>query len=98
MKVNLLHFLSQYSGKEHVKKKPSKSNDKRAAVEQWRVKVPHGTISSQLKVSERTLRRVLTFAKAHPLNPIKARKPVSCRPRKISMPTRMQEAIDWEGE
>jgi hypothetical protein len=58
VKVNLLHFLSQWSGKEHVRKN-LKKDDKRAAVELWRVKVPFSTVRNHLKVFARTLRRVL---------------------------------------
>ncbi len=57
-KVNLLHFLSQWSRKEHVRKN-LKKDYKRAAVELWRAKVPLSTVRNQLKVFERTLRRVL---------------------------------------
>jgi hypothetical protein len=39
-------------------------------------------------MSKKTLRRVLAFAKANPLNTIKSRKPMSGRQRKISMETR----------
>jgi hypothetical protein len=41
-------------------------------------------------VFERTLRRVLAFTKANPLNLIKPRKPMSGRLRKIRMPTMIQ--------
>jgi hypothetical protein len=46
-----------------------------------------------MKMSERTLRRVLAFAKT---NPIKSSKPVSLRLMNISKPTRMQIVIDLE--
>jgi hypothetical protein len=52
VKVNLLHFLSQTSRKEHVRKN-LKKDDKRAAVELWRAKVPLSTVRNQLKVFER---------------------------------------------
>jgi hypothetical protein len=68
--------------------KPEK-HDNRAAVEQWRAKVVLNTIRSQLKMFESNLWRVLPFAKANPVNPIKSRKPVSGRPMKLS--------IDQEG-
>jgi hypothetical protein len=42
-------------------------------------------------MSERTLRRVLAFRKVNTLNPVKFRKPMSGRLRKISMPTNIQE-------
>ena len=38
---------------------PFSKADKRAAIELWRAKVPLKNIRSQLKMSERTLRRVL---------------------------------------
>ena len=58
VKVNFLHFLSQWSRQEHVRKS-LKKDDKRAAVELWRAKVPLSTVRNQLKVFERALRRVL---------------------------------------
>jgi hypothetical protein len=68
-----------------------------AAFELLRAKVPLSTVSNQLKVFERTLRRVLTFKKANTLNQIKFRKLMSGRLRKISMPTRIQEVVIQEG-
>jgi hypothetical protein len=68
--------------------KSLKNENKRAAVELWRAKVPLSNIRKQLKMSEKTLRRILFFAKANPHNPIQPRKPVKGRPRKISMKTR----------
>jgi transposase len=65
-----------------------KDGAKRAAVELWRAKVPLSTISSQLKLSESTLRRILAFAKRNPINPIIPRKPGSGRPKKIIEETR----------
>ncbi len=58
VEVNLLHFLSKWSRKEHVRKN-IKKDDKKAAVELWRAKVPLSTVRNQPKVFERTLRRVL---------------------------------------
>ncbi len=58
VKVNLFHFLSHWSTKEHVRKN-LKKDDKRATVELWRAKVPLSTVRNQLKEFERTLRRVL---------------------------------------
>ncbi len=58
-----------------------------AAVELWRAKVPLKTIRQQLKMSESTLRRILAFAKANPIDPIMPRKAVMGRPRKISKDT-----------
>jgi hypothetical protein len=95
LKVNLTDFLSQWSRKEHVRKN-LKIDDKRAAVELWRAKVPISTVRNQLKMFERTLRRVLAFKRANTLNQIKFRKPMSGRLRKISMPTRVQEVIIQE--
>jgi hypothetical protein len=59
--------------------------------------VPLSTVRNQLKVFERTLRRVLALKKAHTLNHLKFRKPLSGRLRKISMPSRIQEVIIQEG-
>jgi hypothetical protein len=59
--------------------------------------MPLSTVRNQLKVFERTLRRVLALKKAHTLNHIKFRKPLSGRLRKISMPSRIQEVIIQEG-
>ncbi len=42
----------------------------RSAIKTWIVKVPLIIISEQLGISEASLRRILAFAKAHPLNPI----------------------------
>jgi hypothetical protein len=66
LKVNLWNFLSKKRGKKHVWKN-LKNNDKRAAVELWRAKVPLSTVRNKLKVFERTLRRVLAFKKAKTL-------------------------------
>jgi hypothetical protein len=100
IKVNLSHFLSQSqegSGKEHGREKPE-NEDKRAAIELWRVKAPLSYIRKQLKMSERILRRILSFAKANPLNPIKPRKPAFLQNLVTSMPTRMLEVIEGRGE
>ncbi len=59
--------------------------------------VPLSTVRNQIKVFERTLRRVLAFKRANILNQVKFRKPMSGRLRKISMPTRVQEDIIQEG-
>jgi hypothetical protein len=67
VKINCLHFLSQWSRKEHVRKN-LKQDDKRAAVELWRAKVPLSTVRNQLKVFERTKRRVLA-SKGQQLQP-----------------------------
>jgi hypothetical protein len=48
-------------------------------------------------MSERTLSRIISFAKANPLNPIKARKPAFLQNLVTSMPTRMLEVIEREG-
>jgi hypothetical protein len=71
IKVNLSHYLS---GKNISRKYLKNNNNKMTAVDLWRTKVHLSTIRSQLKMSKRTLRRVLAFAKANPLNPIKSRK------------------------
>jgi hypothetical protein len=96
IKIYLSHFLSQLSGKEHVTDKKHKTNnDKRIAVKLWTAKDPFSTIGNQLRVLERTLRRVLTFTKANPFNNITSRKPtvMSGRLRRIGMPTKIQEDI-----
>jgi hypothetical protein len=51
------------------------------------------TVKNQLKVFERTLRRVLAFQRANTLNHIKFRKSISGRLRKISMPTRIHKVV-----
>jgi hypothetical protein len=66
-----------------------------AAVELWGAKVALSTIRNQLKVFERTLRRVPVFTKANALNHIKSRKPMSGRLRKISMSTKFQKVITF---
>ncbi len=94
--VNLSRFLSQ-SRKGAVKNiagKSLKNKDKRAVIELWRPKVPLSNIRKQLKMSERTLRRILSIAKA---NPIKPRKPAFLQNLVISMPTRMLKVIEREG-
>jgi hypothetical protein len=48
----------------------------------------HFLVWRQLKISERNLGRVLTFAKTKPLDPVMSRKSASGRPRKISMEAR----------
>jgi hypothetical protein len=50
--------------------------------------VPLSKIRAQLKMSESTLRRILTFPKAKPIDPISSRKPRSGKERKITMETR----------
>lgn len=47
---------------------------KRAAIEMWKAKVPLKTIRNQLDMSESTLRRILKFAKANPGAPVAERK------------------------
>ena len=89
VKVNFLHFLSQWSRQEHVRKS-LKKDDKRAAVELWRAKVPLSTVRNQLKEGP-------GFQRANTLNQNKFRKPMSGRLMKISMPTRVQEVIIQEG-
>jgi hypothetical protein len=58
---------------------------------------PLSTVRNQLKVFERTLRRILAFERANSLNQVKFRKPMSGRLRRISMPTRVQEVIIQDG-
>jgi hypothetical protein len=77
--------------------KSLKNEDKRAAIKLWRAKVPFSNIRKQLKMSEKTLRRILSFPKANPLNPIKPRKPAFLQNLVTSMPTRMLEIIEREG-
>jgi hypothetical protein len=71
-----------------------------AAVELWGAKVPLSTIRNQLKVFERTLRRVPVFSKANGLNHIKSRKPMSGRLRKISTtcPPSFRKSLHSGGE
>jgi hypothetical protein len=40
----------------------------------WRAKVPLATIRKQLKMSERSLRRILSFVKSNPDAPVAGRK------------------------
>jgi hypothetical protein len=54
--------------------KPFSREDKRVAIELWRAKVPLATIRKQLKMSERSLRRILSFAKSNPDAPVAGRK------------------------
>jgi hypothetical protein len=77
--------------------KSLKNEHKSAAIELWRAKVPLSNIRKQLKMSERTLSRIISFAKANPLNPIKPRKPAFLQNLVTSMPTRMLEVIEREG-
>jgi hypothetical protein len=44
--------------------------DKRVAVELWKAKVPLKSIRKQLNMSERSLRRILAFAKKNPDVPV----------------------------
>jgi hypothetical protein len=77
--------------------KSLKNDDKRAAIELWSAKVPLSNIRKQLKMSERTLRRILSFAKANPLNPIMPMKPAFLQNLVTSMPTRMLKVNEREG-
>jgi hypothetical protein len=54
--------------------KPFSREDKRVAIELWRVKVPLATIKKQVKMLERSLRRILSFAKSNPDAPDAGRK------------------------
>jgi hypothetical protein len=65
-----------------------KKDGKRAPIALWKAQIPLSKIRAQLKMSESTLRRILTFAKAIPINPID---PIA------SMPNRMQEVINRYG-
>jgi hypothetical protein len=76
-----------------MSQKNLKNDDKSAAVELWRARVPLSTIRNQLKMFERTLGTVLAFTKANPRNNIKSRKHMSGRLRKINMATGIQEVI-----
>ena len=58
-------------------------DSKRTAVELWRAGVHLAAIKKQLKMSESTLRRILTL----PTLLVPPGKPVSGRPRKISQET-----------
>ncbi len=70
----------------------------RSAIKTWIVKVPLVIISEQLGISEASLRRILAFAKAHPLNPIRPRKPGSGKHCKIIKDTKKgdEEACEQE--
>ena len=48
--------------------------DKRVAVELWKAGVPLKNIREQLKMSERSLRRILAHAKSNPSLPVKKQK------------------------
>ena len=64
--------------------KTFKKDTKWAAIELWKAKVSLSTIRQQLKMSASTLRKILSFAKANPNDPILPRKTSSGRPKKIS--------------
>jgi hypothetical protein len=50
--------------------RPFSEADKRAAIELWKTKVPLKNIRAQLQMSERSLRKILAYAKHHPEDPI----------------------------
>ena len=63
-------FIANYqyiSSMRAVRKKHFSNDEKRAAIELWRAKIPLKDIRKQLEMSESTLRRILAFAKASPL-------------------------------
>ena len=64
-------------------RKPFSNEVKRAAVELWRANVPLKKIREQLNMNERTLRRILSHAKANPDVPVALRKLGSGRTAKV---------------
>ena len=79
-------FIANYqyiSSMRAVRKKHFSNDEKRAAIELWRAKIPLKDIRKQLEMSESTLRRILAFAKASPSYPIRLRKPVTGRKCKV---------------
>ena len=63
---------------------PPTKDVKQAAVELWKASVPLKKIREQLKIPERSLRRILDHAKKNSDAPIAERKPGSGRPSVIS--------------
>jgi hypothetical protein len=63
---------------------PPTKDAKRAAVELWKASVPLKQIRAQLKIPERSLRRILDHAKKNSDAPIAERKLGSGRPSVIS--------------
>jgi hypothetical protein len=63
--------------------------EKRAAFELWKAKVPPEEIRSQLQMSEATLRRILTVAKNNPDDPCPDRKAGCGEKSKVSPATMM---------
>ena len=61
-------------------RKPFSREDKKAAVELRRAKVPLHAIRKHLQMSKATLKRIVAFAKANPANPVAMRKSGSGRP------------------
>ncbi len=54
--------------------KPFTKEEKRVAIKLWKAKVSLATIRAQMKMSERSLRRILAFAKVNPESPVSERK------------------------
>ena len=72
--------------------------DKRVAVELWKAGVPLKNIREQLKMSERSLRRILAHAKSNPSLPVKKRKIGSGLHTLVeSMPRRLEAVIENGG-
>ncbi len=59
--------------------------EKRAAIELWKAGISLKKIRYQLKMSERGLRNILAYAKAHPEAPIPKKSKNASRPSKISL-------------
>jgi hypothetical protein len=59
--------------------------EKRAAIELWKAGISLKNSRDQLKMSERGLRNILAFAKAHPEVPIPKKSKNAGRPSKISL-------------
>jgi isocitrate dehydrogenase len=91
MNVSLSHLADQGISMRAINKhstKPFSREDKRLAIELWRAKVPLSTIRKQLKMSERSLRRILSVVKSNPDAPVVRRK---------RDPRRLQEVIQRDG-
>jgi hypothetical protein len=101
--INLFphHFLGQYRTILAMEAQQSqaginfKTDSNKAAVELWRAAVPLATIRKQLKMSESTLRRILTVARKNLI--LLAEEVDIPQNLVVGLPTRFQEAIAREG-
>ena len=81
-----------------VRNKHLSTDKKTAAVELWKAGIPLSNIRAQLGIGERTLRRLLTFAKKNPERHVMVMDDSSyLRNLVTSMPRRMQDVIRREG-